>query len=109
MISRTAFRKYNFKSRLQFNYHVAGGLSLFFCYNPGMTNLDSIISELKAERDKLDKAIQALTSVNGNAPRTLDRKPQDSTPKRRVMSAAARRRIAAAQRARWAKVRAGKG
>jgi hypothetical protein len=59
-----------------------------------MPNLDGIIQELRQERTPIDQAIQALTSLNGNAP-----KPAPV----RTMSASARRRIAAAQRARWAK------
>ncbi len=58
-----------------------------------------IIALLKAERDKaaqrvsaLDTAIKALSGLN-------------STRGRRTMSAAARARIAAAQRARWARTR----
>ena len=67
-----------------------------------MTNLDSIIRQLRAERDRLDTAIVALTSVGGNtASRTAGRRG------RRHMSPAARRRIAAAQRARWQRVKAG--
>jgi hypothetical protein len=59
-----------------------------------MPNLDGIIKELQQERTRIDQAIQALTSLNGTAPK--------ASPTR-TMSASARRRIAAAQRARWAK------
>ena len=59
-----------------------------------------IIAQLKAERDKaaqqvnaLDTAIRALSGMNGTG----------ATRGRRSMSAAARARIAATQRARWAK------
>ena len=69
--------------------------------SPGEEHMD-IIAQLKAERDKaaqqvsaLDTAIGALSGLNSTrAPRG-----------RRTMSAAARARIAAAQRARWAKVK----
>ena len=61
-----------------------------------------IISLLKAERDKLaqqvnalDTAIRALSGLNSTA----------ATRGRRTMSAAARARISAAQKARWAKVK----
>src|SRR5438105_15346073 len=61
-----------------------------------------ILAQLKAERDKaaqrvnaLDTAIRALSGLNTGATRG-----------RWTMSAAARARIAAAQRARWAKVKA---
>src|SRR5260370_7640171 len=62
-----------------------------------MGNLTQIISELRGERDRIDKAIQALSSLDGTAPKAF---PQ------RTVSAAARRRMARAQRARWAKVKA---
>jgi hypothetical protein len=64
------------------------------CYIPHMTNLDAIVRELQQERDCLDAAINALTSLGGSSSRTRTG---------RTMSAAARRKIAAAQRARWAK------
>jgi hypothetical protein len=64
---------------------------------PSMANLNAILTELQQERDQLDQAIAALTSLNhGTSPH----------PSRgRTMSAAARRRISAAQKARWAKVK----
>jgi hypothetical protein len=61
-----------------------------------MPNIDGIIKELQQERARIDQAIQALTSLNGSTAKVF--------PKR-TMSASARRRIAAAQRARWAKQR----
>lgn len=51
----------------------------------------------EAEVDKLDRAIEALGEVGGKAP--------GRQGGARHMSAAARKRIAAAQRARWARVR----
>ena len=61
-----------------------------------------ILEVLKAERDKaaqqvnaLDTAIKALSGLNSTA----------ATRGRRTMSAAARARISAAQKARWAKVK----
>jgi nucleoid-associated protein YgaU len=69
-------------------------------------NITNVVDELKQERDRLqgelqriDAALAALVSLNGRG-RTKTGRP------RRTMSAAARRKIAAAQRARWAKVRA---
>jgi hypothetical protein len=59
-----------------------------------MANLDAVVKELQQEREKLDQAIAVLTSLDGSG---------RTTWKRRIMSPAARRRIAAAQRARWAK------
>jgi hypothetical protein len=68
-----------------------------------MANLVVVIRQLKAERDqvagevkRLDAALAALNGSYGNRRAT-----------RGTLSTAARARIAAAQRARWAKVRAG--
>jgi hypothetical protein len=60
--------------------------------------LDAIVKQLEAERDRLDSALQALRGIGHVSGRGGGRKG-------RTMSAAGRRRIAAAQRARWAKVR----
>lgn len=68
-----------------------------------MTNLGAVLQQLKQERSRLDKAISALSEVTGGASASTE----GNRPKRQL-SVAARRRIAAAQRARWAKVRAGK-
>jgi hypothetical protein len=70
-------------------------------------NTKEILANLRAERDKLDKAIAAIEAL-AEAPMTLTKtvseaaKSADSKPKKRVMSAAGRKRIAEAQRARWA-------
>jgi len=74
-------------------------------HNGGLLNLDTqaIISELEAERDRLDKAIQAL----GGTGRGLGRpKIGNGRRGRRHLSAAARRKIAMAARRRWAKAKA---
>jgi len=64
-----------------------------------MSSLEAaILAQLKEERAKLDKAIAALSGVAGKS---------GGGGKRRL-SAAARARIAAAQRARWAKFKANK-
>jgi hypothetical protein len=67
-----------------------------------MANLAGVVQQLREERDRaaktveqLDAALAALTGVSGKGRRTGSR-----------LSAAARARISAAQRARWAKVRA---
>ena len=66
-----------------------------------MADLGAVLEQLKAERAKLDKAIQALSSLTG--------KSSPGGGGKRRLSAAARERIAAAQRARWAKFKAKKG
>ena len=63
-----------------------------------MADLRAMVEQLKKERDKLDRAIAALSGVRGSR----------GGRGRRKLSAAARERIAAAQRARWAKFKAKK-
>jgi hypothetical protein len=67
-----------------------------------MADVSSILKQLKVERDRvakqlsgMDAALRAFAGVYGGKP----------SRKRRKMSAAAREKIAAAQRARWAKFR----
>jgi peptidoglycan hydrolase CwlO-like protein len=65
----------------------------------------NILQSLKSERDRLQKDVNslnaAINALGGSTGRT-------TASKRPILSAAARARIAAAQRARWAKVRAKK-
>lgn len=63
-----------------------------------MKSLAGVLSQLKQERNKLNLAIAALegVSTNGRGRRSGPRK----------LSAAGRARIAAAQRARWARFKA---
>ena len=72
-----------------------------------MPKLSSLVTELRTERDRAQKEVEQLNAAlaalgglghaSGGSPRSGARK------KRKPMSAAARKRIAAAQRARWAK------
>jgi len=71
---------------------------------PNLKGLESVVSQLRIQRTNLannlkrvDGALSALSSLNGS---------NNHAQPRRTMSASVRRRIAAAQRARWAKVRA---
>jgi hypothetical protein len=64
-----------------------------------MTDLGAVLAQLKAERTKLDRAIEALSGLAGESGRAGGK---------RTLSVAARARIAAAQRARWAKFKAKK-
>jgi len=59
-------------------------------------------SRMAGQIRKLDKAISVLRKLDGSGPSSA----RKSVGKRRPMSAAARRKIAAAQRARWAKWKA---
>jgi len=67
--------------------------------------VNEIVQQLKQERDRLNAAIAALGGMNGAGNKRRGR-PAGSTTKarsgRRQMSAAARKRIADAMKARWA-------
>ena len=75
-------------------------------YAKGKDSMDiqSLILELRAERNRLDQAISALEGLTSSAPRR-GRPPKAASAggKRRTMSAAARKRISAAMKQRWAK------
>ncbi len=101
-----------------------------------MHNLDAIVQQLRAERaqaqtqlDRLDRAISVLEgggSTSSAITRRSGRRTMSADPRRRIaeaprrrpkvkgtrrkrtLSPAARRRIVAAQKARWAKFRAEK-
>ena len=74
-----------------------------------MANLDNALQQLREERSqsqlqikKLDSAISVLEGlVAGNSSRMI----RNSSQPKRIVSAAARRRMAQAQRARWANMR----
>jgi hypothetical protein len=66
--------------------------------NKVVTSLRSEYSRLERELDRVKKALDALGSVNGNNLRGV----------KRTLSKEARKRIADAQRLRWAKVRKAK-
>lgn len=73
--------------------------------------IDSLIGEIDNEIKRLKQARALLSSGDGvknhvNATKTATM--GIATRKRRVLSAAARKKIADAQRARWAKQKAGK-
>jgi len=71
-----------------------------------MGNLNNALQELRAERkqvqlqvEKLDQAISVIESLNGSAT------PQNAHQPTRIISAVSRRKMARAQKARWAKAR----
>jgi hypothetical protein len=76
-----------------------------------MLNLSKVVRQLRNEReqtqaklDQLNTALKVLGKVGTAGSRAVSRPA--TSGKRRPMSAAAKKRIAAAQRARWAKWRA---
>jgi len=76
------------------------------------TLMQSVVSQLQKERarleDELHRVTAALTAFGKVYMRGSKPKAAAATRKKRTISAAGRKRIAAAQRARWAKVKAGK-
>jgi hypothetical protein len=69
-----------------------------------MANIAEMVKELQQERDRLNQAIEALAPLAGTN-RTSSARGGSSGP-RRTLSAAARRKVSLAQKARWAKLRA---
>lgn len=65
-----------------------------------MANLAGVLKELEQERSRLDQAIQIVGQLVGrNSTGVRARRPK------RTLSAAGRRKISLAQKARWAKTR----
>jgi hypothetical protein len=68
-----------------------------------------ILSDLRAERDRIDRAIAAIVGLNSTGRRRGRPPATSSEPKkrgrRRRMSAAARKRISQIQKQRWAEWR----
>ena len=72
-----------------------------------MTTMGKVVKQLKKERDLVEKQLSGLNAaLSAFAGVYAGTKP---TRKKRTISAAGRKRIAAAQRARWAKIKAKKG
>lgn len=77
-----------------------------------MSNLVKVIQQIMIERNQAQKRIkqldEALKALAGLGAGGANHHRRQSFGKRRTMSAAARRRIAVAQRARWGKLKAAK-
>jgi hypothetical protein len=71
-----------------------------------MTDLRNIIQELEQQRQAIDRALAALREVGGSGRTTSKATAPGTTPRKRQMSEAGRRRIAEATRRRWAAKRA---
>jgi hypothetical protein len=68
-----------------------------------MGNVSVIVRQMKKEKEKVEKQLSALNlALSAFVGTYYGAKP---TRKKRTMSAAGRKRIAAAQRARWAKIK----
>ena len=67
-------------------------------------DIQTIVSDLKAERNRIDQAISALEGLTSTGPRR-GRPPKATTTggNRRRMSPSARKRISEAMKQRWAK------
>ena len=68
-----------------------------------MANLAGVLKELQQERGRLDQVIHVIGNLVGRNRTGIQKKRK--RPKR-TLSAAARKKISTAQKARWAKVRA---
>ncbi|MDQ1386674.1 MAG: hypothetical protein QOF56_128 [Acidobacteriaceae bacterium] len=77
-----------------------------------MGNMSGVVRQLSKERarlaDELHRVTAALTAFGKVYMNGRKLKGAAATRKKRMISAAGRKRIAAAQRARWAKIRAKK-
>jgi len=73
-----------------------------------MADLDAVLEQLQKERKRAVGELRQLEKVIAELSKVTARSMQASysSGKKRQLSAAARERIASAQRARWAKVRA---
>jgi hypothetical protein len=74
-----------------------------------MSSLKNVLQQVRDERkqaelrvERLDEVIRGLAGLNSSSP------SRNGAGRSRTLSASARRRISLAQKARWAKVRAGK-
>jgi hypothetical protein len=65
-----------------------------------MADLAGVLKELEQERARLDQVIQVIGNLVGRHRTGVRTKPKRS---KRTLSAAARRKISLAQKARWAK------
>jgi hypothetical protein len=71
------------------------------------TLIQSVVKQLQQERARLESELRGVTAALTTFGKTfLQGSKRGATRKKRTISAAGRKRIAAAQRARWAKVRA---
>jgi hypothetical protein len=71
-----------------------------------MDGFASIITQLERRKTAIDRALTALRDVEGiETPAPVVSAPEAPTGKRKQFSAASRRKMALAQKARWAKIK----
>ena len=70
-----------------------------------MSNVTQVLANLQDERKRMQLEIRGLDQAIGVLKRLVGRSQAGAMAPKRRLSLAARRRIAAAQRLRWAKVR----
>jgi hypothetical protein len=83
---------------------VPATITLFTKLGGNDLDTEQIVELLKAERGRIDRAIAALS--DGASPRKTSAgsvSSDDSQPRKRHLSAKARKRISEAQKQRWAK------
>jgi hypothetical protein len=95
----------NLGNRFQANITTVSAANHNFCYPPVIKrtkgesmNLEPITKEIRQQIAKLNHALQVLKGV---------KQTKQAGPRRKI-SAAGRKRISMAQKARWRKIRAGK-
>jgi len=73
-------------------------------------NINSILGELRAERDRLDRAIAAIEGLSPAGRRRVGHPPRAAAipRKRGRMSAAARRKLSRLMKQRWAQGKMGR-
>ncbi|GAC1429672.1 MAG: hypothetical protein NVS1B11_10180 [Terriglobales bacterium] len=72
---------------------------------PNLTGLDNIVVELRSERTNLTNQLRHVDAALSVLGKLHGKLPSSATAPRTVLSAAARRKISIAQKARWAKMR----
>jgi hypothetical protein len=67
-------------------------------------DMNTILGELRSERDRIDRAISALEAVNSTGRRMVGRSPRAEATRRRRgrISAAGRRKLSRLMKRRWA-------
>jgi hypothetical protein len=91
-----------------FKVSAANSLTVAYTWGKGATlNLDSILSDLKAERNRLSRAIDALedtaVSASEDVAKTVTRTFKKTRRRTWKMSAEARKQISDAKKKWWAK------